>query len=94
LLFIISINDLIDVCQNSTLFLYADDAKIYRLVTENNDGLELQNDLNNFNTWSTNWQLTLYRTVMPIGTPFFKAKNNSESMIKIPNMYIFRKLRI
>jgi len=38
--------------------------------------------------------LTLYRTVMPIGTPFFKEKNNSESMIKIPNMYIFGKLRI
>ena len=59
LLFIIYINDLIDVCQNSTLFLYADDAKIYRLVTENNDCLELQNDLNNFNTWAINWQLKL-----------------------------------
>jgi len=40
LLFII--NNLIDVCQNSTLFLYADDTKIW-LVTEDNDCLELQN---------------------------------------------------
>jgi len=30
LLFIIYINDLTDVFQNSTLYLYADDAKIYR----------------------------------------------------------------
>ena len=38
---------------------YADDAKIYRLVTDNNDCLELQNDINNFNMWATNWQLKL-----------------------------------
>jgi len=36
--------------------------------------------------------LTLYRMVMPIGTPFLKEKINNESMIKMPNIYIFGKL--
>jgi len=31
LLFIIYINDLIETCHNSVLFLYADDSKIYRV---------------------------------------------------------------
>jgi len=38
--------------------------------------------------------LTLYRMVMPIGTPFLKEKINNQSMIKMPNIYIFGKLRI
>ena len=45
LLFIIYINDLTDVFQNSTLFLYADDAKICRYISDNNHCLELQNNI-------------------------------------------------
>jgi len=30
--------------------------------------------------------------VMPIGTPFLKEKINNQSMIKMPNTYIFGKL--
>jgi len=37
-LFIISINDLVDSCNNALeLFLYADDAKLFRRITCNSD---------------------------------------------------------
>ena len=45
LLFIIYINDLIDACHDSALFLYADDSKIYKYVTEYKHCLELQEDI-------------------------------------------------
>ena len=58
LLFIIYINDLIDACHKSALFLYADDSKIYKYkyVTEFKHCLE---DIDNLglNQWADDWKL-------------------------------------
>jgi len=59
LLFIIYINDLIDACHNSVLFLYADDSKIYKYVTEYKHCLALQEDTDNLNQWADDWKLKL-----------------------------------
>ena len=46
LLFIIYINDMIEVCQNgSEVYLYADDSKIFRYIKDEKDAISLQNDL-------------------------------------------------
>jgi len=59
LLFIIYINDLIDACHNSALFLYADDSKMYKYVTEFKHCLALQEDIDNLNQWAGDWKLKL-----------------------------------
>ena len=46
LLFIIYINDLVEVCsQGSRLFLYTDDAKIFKHISNDFDKVDLQSDL-------------------------------------------------
>ena len=53
LLFVIYINDLPDVVDvNTTVQLYADDSKYYRLISESVEQDQLQNDLNNLYSWS------------------------------------------
>lgn len=51
LLFIISINDVVSVIQNSNIGIYADDMKIYKKITSLNDSYLLQNDLDRFTNW-------------------------------------------
>ena len=46
LLFIIYINDLVKVCsRGSRLFLYADDSKIFKHVSNDLDKVDLQTDI-------------------------------------------------
>ena len=53
LLFVIYINDLPDVVDvNTTVQLYADDSKYYRLISESVEQDQLQNDLKNLYSWS------------------------------------------
>ena len=53
LLFIIFINDLAACCTNGAdLFLYADDAKLFRHILNNNDVSLLQKDLLNLQAWT------------------------------------------
>jgi len=60
LLFIIFINDLVDSCNNaSELFLYADDAKLFRYITCNSDADLLQKDLLDIQLWLEKWLLKL-----------------------------------
>lgn len=52
LLFVIYVNDLpavVDV--DTTVQLYADDSKCYRLISKPADQMQLQNDLNNLCAW-------------------------------------------
>jgi hypothetical protein len=59
LLFIIYINDIVDCCDSSKNFLYADDAKIFKHILNDSDKKNLQNDLDNVKNWSDRWLLKL-----------------------------------
>ena len=55
ILFVLSINDMPDVC-TSTCQLFADDAKIFKKVSSQEDVDVLQDDLSKLHDWSTKWQ--------------------------------------
>jgi len=58
LLFIIFINDLVDICGgNITLYLFADDAKIYCHIKDLADKDTLQRGIAKFVTWTNKWQV-------------------------------------
>jgi len=71
LLFVIFINDIIDCLSLSTACkLYADDVKLYTVISTENDVTRLQNDINAIYHWSQLWQMeiSVCKTfVMPIG---------------------------
>jgi len=56
LLFIMFINDLPSAV-SSSIFMFADDAKLFRVIKCKDDYVALQNDLDALHTWSTIWQL-------------------------------------
>ena len=58
LLFIIYINELPNIC-DSHLFLYADDAKVYKQIFNSQVKEKLQNDLIKLNSWADNWLIKL-----------------------------------
>ena len=55
-LFVLYINDLPDIV-DSTVKLYADDAKLYRAIRGPEDNKTLQDDLKALGEWSQRWQL-------------------------------------
>ena len=59
LLFLIYINDLPDQI-DSSVYVYADDTKLYREIKELRDHDVLQNDLNKLSDWSDLWLLKFY----------------------------------
>jgi len=60
ILFIIYINDLPDVFkQFINVYLFANDAKLYKHVITDDDHQVLQKGLNTFQEWSDRWLLTL-----------------------------------
>ena len=60
ILFVIYINDLPDIV-SSKAFLFADDIKIYRVKTREDDNKELQKDLNLLSDWSETWLLKFHQ---------------------------------
>jgi len=58
-LFIIFINDLLDVCKDINNILYADDAKFCRHIKTHIDNSILQDVINNLQSWTDKWQLNL-----------------------------------
>ena len=63
ILFLIYINDLPDFCDESThesdIYLYADDAKVYRKIQSKKDEASLQSTVNKLKEWSDTWLLKL-----------------------------------
>lgn len=59
LLFILYINDITECIKNSNMLLYADDAKIFRVIRNIDDCNALQNDLNSFETFCVSSNLFL-----------------------------------
>ena len=53
LLFVLFINDIVNVISSDTnILLYADDMKIWRIINTAEDQLSLQSDINNLHQWS------------------------------------------
>ena len=59
LLFLIYINDLPDGI-TSTIYMYADDTKLYREIKSPDDHQILQNDFSKLCTWSKKWLLKFH----------------------------------
>lgn len=60
LLFLIYINDITASISYSSIYLFADDAKVVKsLVSSINDHSQLQDDLDTFDHWSTEWKICL-----------------------------------
>ena len=59
ILFLLYINDLLDLTQSDT-FLFADDIKIFRPIINTNDQDILQQDITTKEKWSHDWMLTLH----------------------------------
>ena len=59
LLFLIYINDISSITQFSNIFLFADDAKLYKIIFQLSDFLHLQQDLNQLHTWTIDGDLLL-----------------------------------
>ena len=58
-LFVLFVNDLPEIIR-SMLFLFADDSKISRAISENNDKIILQNDLDVIVKWSDTWLMRIH----------------------------------
>ena len=58
-LFLAYIND-ITTGERSSMRLFADDSKVYRVIYDENDENQLQSNLNTLQKWSENWQLRFH----------------------------------
>lgn len=59
LLFVIFINDLPNLV-DSDVYLFADDTKIFNIITDKQDNEQLQTDLNKLSDWSDTWLLKFH----------------------------------
>ena len=76
ILFIIYINDLLEICEEfARIYLFADDAKLFSHVTCNEDHKVLQLGLNALQDWSNKWLLKL--NILKGKTVFFWTKHKN-----------------
>jgi len=60
ILFLIFINDLIKCCiARSEVYLFADDAKLFKHILSESDEQQLQEGINELHVWTKNWLLNL-----------------------------------
>ena len=88
LLFVIYINDL-SLCVSSSLFKFADDAKLYRLISNPTDIQLLQKDIDSLYEWSSNWLLNFNISkckVMHVGRCYFDDYFYSIENQQLPNV--------
>jgi len=58
--FLIYINDLKDCCEiYSEIYLFADDAKLFRHILQSSDNILLQSGLNKLRDWTRHWLLSV-----------------------------------
>ena len=57
LLFLLYVNDLPDNLKSS-IRLFADDALLYGVISNENDGDQLQEDLKQIEAWQNTWQMS------------------------------------
>ena len=83
MLFVIYINDLPDVITNSSVYLFADDTKLFKYIKDQNDYIALQKDLDNLQCWSDTWLLRFNPkkcSVLTIGNSHTLATPHAYSM--------------
>jgi len=79
-LFIIYINDLPEICEQFVrIYLFADDAKLFKHVICDEDHKALQLGLNALQDWSNKWLLKL--NIFKCKTVFFGLNINKNSLI-------------
>lgn len=60
ILFVIYVNDLPQICKNdSELYLFADDAKLYKYIHDITDCTELQDDCQSLYNWCEHWLMSV-----------------------------------
>ena len=63
ILFLLYINDMPSYrLQNSSIMLFSDDSKLYRVINNISDIISLQEDLTNLHRWSIDSSMTFYTT--------------------------------
>ena len=60
LLFVMYINDLPELVSSNSIYLFADDTKIFKHVENENDAAFLQRDLQSLVSWSEKWLLKFH----------------------------------
>ena len=77
-LFIISINDLLEVCNDlSKKFLFADNAKLYKCISDISDCESLNNSCQHIFNWSEKWCMKLNVDKCKVLSIKEKIKTNS-----------------
>jgi hypothetical protein len=82
LLFILFINDLPDGVK-SDVYLFADDTKIFRNITDGEDEEILQDDLENLANWSNTWLLKYMNIARVEKTDEFKYKLSGKNIERV-----------
>ena len=59
LLFLIYVNDIPSIALNSSIYMFADDTKFSKSISQFNDTAQLQSDINSLANWCRQWGLSL-----------------------------------
>ena len=86
LMFLLYINDITEHV-NSPLRLFPDDCLLYRIITTDEDAIQLQHDLDQLHEWETKWQLrfnvtkcTIMRFTRSLSPIIFNYKLNNHNL--------------
>lgn len=90
LMFVLYINDLPSVCLNSNCSLYADDAKIYKIISTLEDCKLLQHDINKLIAWCKIWKLSL-NIIKCVAISFTNKRNKITWQYHIEDIPLERK---
>ena len=68
---------------NSTMALFADDFKLYKVIRNSTDSGKLQNDLSGLNCWCNDWNIAF-------NTSKCKVLNISKKVVKVERSYTIK----
>ncbi len=81
LLFLIYVNDILSLCSFSSVFLFADDAKLIASLNSASENLALQKDLDNLLSWCQSWKLSLNTSKCAYMNVFLSSSTNNNYTI-------------
>ena len=87
-LFLIFINDIVNICASGvTIKIFADDVKLYSVITGDLASLSIQNSLDNLIKWSSDWQLYINISKCNLLT-ISSANSHLHSLIQLHDYFI------